>query len=259
MVNKGLLGSMMMNKNLINMIAISSLTSLLVGCGTEPESGNSDGPSIEDTMAELASGFTQYDTNVITTFNQSPTTTNCDNIIENAYGTRVCVTYAGQDVSNITTEDVTVNDLGIDYSISVGGLSNLDTARDLLTDRIGTPVVDQFRTYAFPLIDKEAFVPEYAETNVRNHGTVNCYLVDPPSNVFTFSSESGLDGFTKFKVDKYSVKTNIPPSYLDENNNYDLGNVLCEFTNTDTNVTTDIIVGEIAGNDDDDHINFPNY
>jgi hypothetical protein len=202
------------------------------------------------------------DRNVSTVINGSDVT--CDGVLENDYGTRACVK-VGSDGDSISTENILVNDKGIDYSISGVNYMNTSEAESGLVSRLGTPVLKEIKnmSYGYFFIDSGSnFEFEFRNLEKNNstcslnsfNGSNQGYVLD----CFATGNTDNL-GFNKFEV------TPIIPGlysngYEDENGDYNtIGNL--NFHGTDLN-TGDLIdfndLISIEGNVNDDKIKFPN-
>ncbi len=186
----------------------------------------------------------------------------CDGVLENNYDTRACLKI-GSDGSEISNSDIIISESGVDYKISGINYSNSSEVSSDLTSRLGTPVIDKVRVYAYPLFDNKEYVTEKAEFNIKNVENVDavCEFESYPGIYKNSLTNSTLDsvGNLGFHIEKDYAKTTLNPNFIDDNGNYNLGNIICSFNGLNSGVEYKVNIGQVSGNNNNDHINFPKY
>ncbi|SQH75969.1 exported protein of unknown function [Shewanella benthica] len=192
----------------------------------------------------------------------------CAGVLENVYGTRSCIEVRDSENGDIVSSSIDISpNEGIDYKVTIDKNSDLYAVAEDLNLRTGTPVLKQGSVYAYPLLDNGNFVPERAEFYVRNveDSDVDCYFEGYPSVTKIGFTDSVLDskGFSSFSLEKVVGedyrRTTLNSNYIDENGDYNLGNVICTFNGLNDSNQYNINIGQFSGNDNDDRINFPLY
>lgn len=187
----------------------------------------------------------------------------CDGVLENSYGTRACID-VGSDNDSLVKADIVLNSEGMDYSVSGVNYSNASEVSSDLVSRLGTPVLKEVKNNSIANLYQDVTPATFEIRNVDTYDAT-CELNSQHDEIqgMPFNalySETSANGFAAFSIEQfqenYSPISN--PDYLDENNNYNLGNLNCTFSSSilgDNVKINDVL--SISGNNDQDKINFP--
>jgi hypothetical protein len=176
----------------------------------------------------------------------------CDGVLENEHGTRACVE-VGSAEDSVSTDDIIVNDQGIDYSISGVNSMNFSEAVTGLVSRLGTPVLKQHKNFSITSL-YDGYTPGTFE--VKNVVLLDSICKINPTQIsdtgFRVIGFVGSDvdelGFNFYTIEQpFSDFTGVESRYLDENGNYNFGTFDCRLGGPSINA-----VFSLSGNVNDD-------
>jgi hypothetical protein len=245
-----------------NVSSFSDVTNYTAGVGSIPADRLVDIIAEQSGNKILGRNVSTY---LVENIGDDTVVTDCAGVLENDYGTRTCVEYAGNSVDTVSTSDIILNIEGIDYSVSVGGNSDVSEVSAGLVSRLGTPVLRQAKNNSAnvfiesmdPATFKVKNVDMYAPTCelTSSHADLDGMALE--SIVGDNLSEAGFNNFSLVQFEN-SFDGGVSPEYRDANGNYNLGNLDCTFysPNLGENVTIKNVMS-ISGNVNDDAKFFP--